>query len=125
MDTIEVRIEKLSKVLDMPLAAISETIGLSRSAVSAMKNSKNGFSSNQLAVLSEKFPQINILYLITGEGDILQDPQMTEIRKRLDRIENRMEQMETTICGRLDRMESTNDMLREFLEREGVTKKIG
>ena len=109
----------------MPLAAISETIGLSRSAVSAMKNSKNGFSSNQLAVLSEKFPQINILYLITGEGDILQDPQMTEIRKRLDRIENRMEQMETTICGRLDRMESTNDMLREFLELEGVTKKIG
>ena len=39
-------------------------------------------------------------------------------------LENRMEQMETTICGRLDRMESTNDMLREFLELEGIAKKL-
>ena len=78
-----------------------------------------------MAILSERFPQINIMYLITGEGDIMQDPQLTEIRKRLDRIEKNIEQMGLTIGGRLERLEATNDMLREFLAREGVTKKIG
>lgn len=125
MDTIEERLEKLSNALDMSVVAISKAIGLSRGTLSASKNSKNGFSSKHLANLSEKFPQINILYLITGEGDIMQDPQLTEIRKRLDRIEKNIEQMGTSLGGRLERLEATNDMLREFLAREGVAKKIG
>lgn len=125
MDTFEERLDKLTVALDMSLKAIGENIGVSHGTLSAIKTGKNGFSSKQLVNIAERFPQINILYLITGEGDILQDPQLTEIRKRLDRIENRMEQMETTISGRLERIEATNDMLREFLEREGVTKKIG
>ena len=125
MDTIEERIEKLSNALGMSVVAISEAIGLSRSTLSASKKNKSGFSSKHLAILSERFPQINIMYLITGEGDIMQDPQLTEIRKRLDRIEKNIEQMGLTIGGRLERLEATNDMLREFLAREGVTKKIG
>lgn len=125
MDTIEERIEKLSNALGMSVVATSEAIGLSRSTLSSSKKNKSGFSSKHLAILSERFPQINILYLITGEGDIMQDPQLTEIRKRLDRIEKNIEQMGLTIGGRLERLEATNDMLREFLAREGVTKKIG
>lgn len=125
MDTIEERIEKLSNALGMSVVAISEAIGLSRSTLSSSKKNKSGFSSKSLAILSERFPQINIMYLITGEGDIMQDPQLTEIRKRLDRIERNIEQMGLTIGGRLERLEATNDMLREFLAREGVTKKIG
>jgi archaellum component FlaC len=125
MDTIEERLEKLSNTLGMSVVAISEAIGLSRSTLSASKKNKSGFSSKHLAILSERFPQINIMYLITGEGDIMQDPQLTEIRKRLDRIEKNIEQMGLTIGGRLERLEATNDMLREFLAREGVTKKIG
>ena len=125
MDTIEERIEKLSNALGMSVVATSEAIGLSRSTLSSSKKNKSGFSSKHLAILSERFPQINILYLITGEGDIMQDPQLTEIRKRLDRIEKNIEQMGLTIGGRLERLEATNDMLREFLAREGVAKKIG
>lgn len=125
MDTIEERIEKLSNALGMSVVATSEAIGLSRSTLSSSKKNKSGFSSKSLAILSERFPQINIMYLITGEGDIMQDPQLTEIRKRLDRIEKNIEQMGLTIGGRLERLEATNDMLREFLAREGVTKKIG
>ncbi len=125
MDTIEERIEKLSNALGMSVVAISEAIGLSRSTLSSSKKNKSGFSSKSLAILSERFPQINILYLITGEGDIMQDPQLAEIRKRLDRIEKNIEQMGLTIGGRLERLEATNDMLREFLAREGVAKKIG
>ena len=125
MDTIEERLEKLSNALGMSVVATSEAIGLSRSTLSSSKKNKSGFSSKHLAILSERFPQINILYLITGEGDIMQDPQLTEIRKRLDRIEKNIEQMGLTIGGRLERLEATNDMLREFLAREGVTKKIG
>lgn len=125
MDTIEERIEKLSNALGMSVVAISEAIGLSRSTLSSSKKNKSGFSSKSLAILSERFPQINIMYLITGEGDIMQDPQLTEIRKRLDRIEKNIEQMGLTIGGRLERLEATNDMLREFLAREGVSKKIG
>lgn len=125
MDTIEERIEKLSNALGMSVVATSEAIGLSRSTLSSSKKNKSGFSSKHLAILSERFPQINIMYLITGEGDIMQDPQLTEIRKRLDRIEKNIEQMGLTIGGRLERLEATNDMLREFLAREGVTKKIG
>jgi len=125
MDTIEERLEKLSNALGMSVVAISEAIGLSRSTLSASKKNKSGFSSKHLAILSERFPQINILYLITGEGDIMQDPQLAEIRKRLDRIEKNIEQMGLTIGGRLERLEATNDMLREFLAREGVAKKIG
>ena len=125
MDTIEERLEKLSNALGMSVVAISEAIGLSRSTLSSSKKNKSGFSSKSLAILSERFPQINIMYLITGEGDIMQDPQLTEIRKRLDRIEKNIEQMGLTIGGRLERLEATNDMLRELLAREGVTKKIG
>lgn len=125
MDTIEERLEKLSNALGMSVVATSEAIGLSRSTLSSSKKNKSGFSSKHLAILSERFPQINIMYLITGEGDIMQDPQLTEIRKRLDRIEKNIEQMGLTIGGRLERLEATNDMLREFLAREGVTKKIG
>lgn len=125
MDTIEERIEKLSNALGMSVVATSEAIGLSRSTLSSSKKNKSGFSSKHLAILSERFPQINIMYLITGEGDIMQDPQLTEIRKRLDRIEKNIEQMGLTIGGRLERLEATNDMLREFLAREGVAKKIG
>lgn len=125
MDTIEERLEKLSNALGMSVVATSEAIGLSRSTLSSSKKNKSGFSSKSLAILSERFPQINIMYLITGEGDIMQDPQLTEIRKRLDRIEKNIEQMGLTIGGRLERLEATNDMLREFLAREGVTKKIG
>ena len=125
MDTIEERLEKLSNALGMSVVAISEAIGLSRSTLSSSKKNKSGFSSKPLAILSERFPQINIMYLITGEGDIMQDPQLAEIRKRLDRIEKNIEQMGLTIGGRLERLEATNDMLREFLAREGVTKKIG
>ena len=125
MDTIEERLEKLSNALGMSVVATSEAIGLSRSTLSSSKKNKSGFSSKSLAILSERFPQINIMYLITGEGDIMQDPQLTEIRKRLDRIEKNIEQMGLTIGGRLERLEATNDMLREFLAREGVAKKIG
>ena len=104
MDTIEERIEKLSNALGMSVVATSEAIGLSRSTLSSSKKNKSGFSSKSLAILSERFPQINIMYLITGEGDIMQDPQLTEIRKRLDRIEKNIEQMGLTIGGRLERI---------------------
>ena len=134
MDTFETRLEKLSSALGMTLKAIGEAIGASHGTLPALKKGKNGISSKHLFEISKKFPQINILYLITGEGDILQEPQtkevlqdhqLNEICERLSNIEQRLEQMETTIGGRLERMETTNDMLREFLEREGVAKKIG
>lgn len=132
MDTFETRLEKLSAALGMTLKAIGEAIGASHGTLPALKKGKNGISSKHLYEISKKFPQINILYLITGEGDILQedrgalqDPQLDKICERLEQIEQRLEQMETTIDGRLERMEATNDMLREFLEREGVAKKIG
>ena len=132
MDTIETRLEKLSTALGMTLKAIGEAIGVSHGTLPAIRNGKNGFSSNILLDISKKFPQINILYLVTGEGDILiqssetsATPQLHEICERLSNIEQRLEQMETAIGGRLERMEATNDMLREFLEREGVAKKIG
>ena len=41
------------------------------------------------------------MYLITGEGDIMQDPQLAEIRKRLDRIEKNIEQMGLTIAQKI------------------------
>lgn len=137
MDTFETRLEKLSSALGMTLKAIGEAIGASHGTLPALKNGKNGISSKYLYEISKKFPQINILYLITGEGDILQAPhtieekdasqapQLHEICERLSSIEQRLEKMETTIGGRLERMEATNDMLREFLEREGVAKKVG
>ena len=45
-------------------------LGLSKSAVSAIKNSKSTPTTAQIALLAEKFNLLNIRWLFTGEGEM-------------------------------------------------------
>lgn len=57
--------------------ALADTIGYTRSVVSNAYNGKEDFATPEfLVAFCKAFPEINLEWLLTGEGDMLQAPQM-------------------------------------------------
>lgn len=49
---------------------IAEIFGLTKSGISAIKNEKSVITTKQIILIAERFKNLNIRWLLTGEGDI-------------------------------------------------------
>ena len=61
----------LTPPLGEGLSKIGKRIGLSTSTLTLARTSKNGIPSEYIRRIVEEYPQVNMCYLVTGEGDVL------------------------------------------------------
>jgi hypothetical protein len=67
----QLRIEAFLESLEISVYALSSIIGYSQTRIWRALDKKQGIDSNLLATLAEKFPQLNIDWVITGRGEML------------------------------------------------------
>ena len=98
---IKRRFEEIFKHLNVSMAVFSSEIGLNNNAtISRIVSEKVKPSFEILAKISTRYPQININWLLTGEGPMLKT--MVE-RKLLEQIWSHIESFKTVAVLRMQR----------------------
>lgn len=79
------RIDQLLDMYELNAKALSEMIGMKRpQAIYDILNGKTKSITEKMAIkIISVFPEINKTWLLTGEGDVVKDPQHNEIIKEL------------------------------------------
>lgn len=57
--------------LSLTVAAFSRTIGVTRQAIDGIEKGNNTPSINTLSAIIQKYPELNIRWLLLGEGEML------------------------------------------------------
>lgn len=81
MDGVGTRLDKLAKALGCGLSRISTEIGLSTSTLTLAKKSKNGIPSEYIRMIVERYPQVNAMYLVMGEGDVIMNEKKNPVEQ--------------------------------------------
>lgn len=82
-DTIEKRIQSIRKKLKLSQEEISTQIGISYRAYSSYERGDRKPSLEFLALLFEKY-NVNINYIIVGEGDMFNPPKFEDVKEDLE-----------------------------------------
>lgn len=98
MKSISERLQSLSEALGVSLGKLSEDIGCDRSMFVQMKKSKNGIPSEYIAELSQLYPDINVRFLVTGEGEPLMSMELTEEQISASSLLNNIERCERDLA---------------------------
>lgn len=74
------RLEKLIETLELTQLSMAEAIGISQGYVSQMVSGSRNISRTVLQSITKKFQNVNVRWLITGEGQMF-------LEKKLDVVE--------------------------------------
>jgi hypothetical protein len=89
------RMTQISELLDLSQAKFSLSLGKSRGYI---KNIRDEIGSNVLYKILTEYPQINILWILTGQGQILlsesQNPDDQRLAQELNFAKDRIKQLE-------------------------------
>lgn len=78
--TINERIRKVLKHYDVSENSLASTMGISQTTVnSALKSDKNNVSSKIIVGICKAFPELNVNWLLTGEGQMTRVNESTAI----------------------------------------------
>lgn len=125
MDSISTRFEKLSELTGVGICRISAELGLSRMTLTQMKKSKNGIPSEYLRKIIERYPHVNLYYLVTGEGEIVKERKIgtdieTKCREILSESLYDLEQAELAILRMKTRILNGKYLKAEEQKTESV-----
>jgi uncharacterized small protein (DUF1192 family) len=67
------RLEKIQSRFSESQVAFAQAIGLSAGFINKIISGKKGLSGNVINRISQKFPEVNIGWLVSGEGEMLTD----------------------------------------------------
>lgn len=71
MKTTAERLNCLSEALGISLRQMSQEIGRDETMLNQAKKSKYGLGSEHIMAIARKYPDANIMFLVTGEGEPL------------------------------------------------------
>ena len=77
------RLKKIRKALNLSQEELGEKVELSRAGVAAFEANKNNFSQATLYKLY-KILNINLNYLIVGEGDMFNTPKFEDVQDEFE-----------------------------------------
>ena len=80
MDSVSERLDKLSAALNESLSRMSVSIGCERSILTQVKGNATGIPSVYIQKLAQKYPDVNIVYLVTGEGEPLKSMELDKVQ---------------------------------------------
>lgn len=110
--SVSERLDGLAEAMKLSLSKMSESIGCDRGILSQIKGNANGIPSIYIEKLVQKYPDINVVYLATGEGQPLKS------------MENDVVQISTAkLKNTLDKIIEEASELRELIEPM-TTRKI-
>ena len=75
LDHIIPRLEKLMKHFDLSASSFAERIGVQRSSISHLLSGRNKPSLEFILKVNSSFPEINLKWLLLGQGDFITIPQ--------------------------------------------------
>ena len=114
---IKTRILQLVKALDMNPNQFSKQIGKDRSYVTSIKKE---ISTDVLRNIFDQFPNVNIMWIITGEGDIFIEEESENALLQHYRSENA--ELKNKVDGlnrEIGRLESQLDELKKEIAQPG------
>jgi len=108
-----IRLQKLIKVLNLKQASFAQTLGMTQPNISRMVSGESRISVEVLNRIIDTYKNVNLHWLLTGDGDIFMDSQKEEIRQvkepsgayaakgkgRLEELEERVERLEKAVSG--------------------------
>lgn len=82
METQGSRLKKIRKELKLSQEEFGKQIGLTRAAIAAVEADNNKFSNDVLCKLILTF-DVNVNYLLVGEGNIFNAPEFEQVKDEL------------------------------------------
>ena len=114
---IKTRILQLVKALDMNPNQFSKQIGKDRSYVTSIKKE---ISTDVLRNIFDQFPNVNIMWIITGEGDIFIEEESENALLQHYRLENaELKNKIDNLNREIGRLESQLDELKKEIAQPG------
>lgn len=84
MGDIKSRISEFANHIDMSVRELERACSLKRGVLSSKSD---GLGSDKLSNIIDKFPLLNIYWLITGKGEMLNsDPSPTEHKEEIEKL---------------------------------------
>jgi hypothetical protein len=100
MTPTNIRFQKLMNYYKIPtIVALNEIIGLERknSTINFMIKGQRNVSRKFALKMVENFPEINLTWLLTGEGEFLSIRPTDPVHHKLKKVENELYEMKNKI----------------------------
>jgi transcriptional regulator with XRE-family HTH domain len=112
------RLQKLIKALKMNQVSFARSLGMTQPNISRMASGENKVSSEALNRITQVHKQVNIHWLLTGEGDMFfgqpeekpgqvkepEGPYASRGKGRLEDMEDRLERLEASVKRLMDEL---------------------
>jgi transcriptional regulator with XRE-family HTH domain len=88
MNDIAYRLEEILKQYHLTAAEFADKLGVQKSSISHLLSGRNKPSFAFLSKLGKAFPEINLTWFITGDGDIFDKPTPLSVHENVSDLEN-------------------------------------
>jgi plasmid maintenance system antidote protein VapI len=106
------RLNQILEYTGMRKNTLAKALGYTNSAIFyQIETGRNGISSNLAIRVSERFPEINQNWILTGKGEMLHDSELNIDEK----TKNRIEFLENHLKGQDARIEKLEKLLLDLI----------
>jgi hypothetical protein len=124
------RLTKYIEVKRFVVAVFERSIGVANGYIGKQRKKKGSIGSDILERIAETYPDLNLIWLITGKGAMITKPPVTtkedEKANMLVEEEQALYKKKTELADDMkEKMDDVNKKFAEMLAIEGIKKKGG